>query len=159
MGVVMLLMLLQSIKDKGIQPHHPTIVAFTVQEEIGGHGARVLAQRLEPEIFIAVDGCPMLPGTSLQLDGRPGIWSKDRLAAYDQRLLEDLSVNALQAGTELQPVVYDATASDASCVQTVPRIACVGHVRENSHGFEVARLSVFDNVINTLVQFVESWEG
>jgi hypothetical protein len=31
-------------------------------------------------------------------------------------------------------------------------------VRENSHGYEVARLSVFENVVKTLVQFVTTWE-
>jgi hypothetical protein len=38
-------------------------------------------------------------------------------------------------------------------------VACFGHVRENSHGYEVARLSVFQNVVNTLVQFMTAWEG
>jgi len=59
-------------------------------------------------------------------------------------------------------VAYDATASDASMVSSVgaaPRVGCFGHVRENSHGYEVARLSVFDNVLKTLLQFVTHWEG
>ena len=38
------------------------------------------------------------------------------------------------------------------------RIACFGHVRENSHGFEVARLAVFDNVHKVLVEFVRKWK-
>ena len=36
-----------------------------------------------------------------------------------------------------------------------PRVATVGIVRENSHGYEVARLSVFDNLLNTLIRFME----
>jgi len=57
-------------------------------------------------------------------------------------------------------VVYDGAASDASLVYSTggaQRVACFGHVRENSHGYEVARLSVFDNVFKTLVQFVTTW--
>ena len=68
---------------------------------------------------------------------------------------------AEEAGTELQPVVYDSAASDASLVYAVGgahRVACLGHVRENSHGYEVARLSVFDNLFKTLVQFIATWE-
>jgi putative aminopeptidase FrvX len=60
----------------------------------------------------------------------------------------------------LQPVAYDGAASDASLVYaagSVQRIACFGHVRENSHGYEVARLSVFEHVVRTLVQFVCTW--
>ena len=162
MGVVALLRLLQTTQQQQIQPHHPTIVAFTTQEEIGGHGAKVLCQRERPTVFISVDGAPIPPGAPLALDGRPAIWSKDRLAAYDQPLLRAFLQAALQAGTELQTVVYDSAASDASLVAyagLASRIACMGQVRANSHGFEVARLSVFDNMLGTLVAFMASWQG
>ena len=162
MGVVALLRLLEALQRDGLRPYHPTLVAFTVHEEIGGNGAKALAQRERPEIFIAIDGCPTPPEAALELDGRPGIWSKDRLASYDRRLLRALSQAATTAGTELQPAVYNSAASDASLVAyagAAPRVACFGHVRENSHGYEVARLSVFDNVFNTLLQFVSNWEG
>lgn len=162
MGVVALLRLLETLKEQNLQPQRPTLVAFTTGEEVGGLGAKVLAHREKPETFIAVDGCPMPPGVPLKLDGQPGIWSKDRVAPYDQRLLGDLCLAARQVGTELQPVVFDNAASDASLVYAAglaERIACFGHVRENSHGYEVARLSVFDNLHKTLVQFVTNWGG
>jgi putative aminopeptidase FrvX len=160
MGVVALLRLLETLKRENLQPQHPTLVAFTTGEEVGGAGAKVLAYNEKPAIFIAIDGCPMPPGSPLVLDSRPGIWVKDRLAPYDQQLVRDLCQAAQAAGTALQPVVYDQAASDASLVYAVgsaQRIACFGHVRENSHGYEVARLSVFDNVLKTLVEFVVSW--
>ncbi|MBX2999982.1 MAG: M20/M25/M40 family metallo-hydrolase [Caldilineaceae bacterium] len=157
MGVVALLRLLERLKWDGSQPVHPTLVAFTVHEEGGGQGAKIVADRERPDIFIAVDGCPIPPGTPLKLDGRPGIWSKDRLTHYDQRLVRSLMEAAERAGSELQPVVYDGAASDASLVAYAGgayRVACFGHVRENSHGYEVARLSVFDAMLETLVAFV-----
>ena len=157
MGVVALLSTLHNMRDQGVRPRQPSIFAFTVREEEGAYGAKALAQRESPDAFIAIDGCPMPPGAPLQLDGRPGIWSKDRLAHYDQSLVRDLMAAARVAGTELQPVVYDQTASDASLVfvaGAAPRIACFGHVRENSHGFEVARLSVFENVSRTVEAFI-----
>lgn len=162
MGVVALLRLLQALKEQSRKPYHPTIVAFTVQEEVGGLGAKIVARREKPKIFIAVDGCPIPPGTSLRLDGRLGIWSKDRLAHYDQRLLQDLCRAGEEVGTELQPAVYNSAASDASLVYQVgsaERIACFGHVRENSHGYEVARLSVFDHLFKVLLHFVTTWTG
>jgi putative aminopeptidase FrvX len=162
MGVVALLRLLQRMKEEEIRPYHPTIIAFTVSEEVGGHGAKSLALREQPEIFISVDGAPMPPESDLQLDGRPAIWSKDRLGHYDQPLLLALCQAALDAGTELQPVVYDSAASDASLVYYAggaQRIACMGQVRANSHGYEVARLSVFDHMLETLVQFVQDFGG
>ncbi len=162
MGVVALLRLLETLKRENLQPALPTLVAFTVSEEVGGLGAKVLAHREKPDIFIAVDGCPMPPGTPLVLDSRPGIWSVDSSAPYDQSLLRDLCKAANTAGTALQPVAYNRAASDASLVYAaglVQRIACFGHIRENSHGYEVARLAVFDNVLKTLVQFVTTWQA
>ena len=156
MGVVALLRLLQTLQTKDAAPLYPTIIAFTVHEEGGGQGAKVLANVENPEIFVSVDGSPIPPGVPLLLDGRPGIWSKDRLAHYDQRLLQTFCQAALDAGTELQPAVFAQAASDASLVYAAGgtrRAVCMGHVRENSHGYEVARLSVFDNVLKTLEHF------
>lgn len=160
MGVVALLRLLAVLRATDQQPQRPTLVAFTIGEEVGGLGAKVVAAREQPETFIAIDGCPIPPGAPLKLDGRPGIWAKDRLAPYDQALVRDLCAAAQAAGTELQPVVFDNAASDASLVFAAglaQRIACFGHVRENSHGYEVARLAVFEHVVKTLVQFVTTW--
>ena len=160
MGCVALIRLLESIKESGIQPHHPTIIAFTTQEEIGGHGAKYLARTVNPEVFVSIDGSPILPNSPLVLDGRPGIWAKDRLAQYDQDLIRAFSIAALEAGTALQPIVFSDNASDASLASYalgIPKIVCIGHVRENSHGYEVARLSVFDNLLNTLTAFLNSF--
>jgi putative aminopeptidase FrvX len=161
MGVVILLKLLERLQQDGLHARHPTLIAFTVHEEGGAHGAKALAQRERPEIFISIDGCPIPPGAPLKLDDRPGIWSKDSGTFYDPRLVRALCQAAVTAGTELQPVVYNRTFSDASLVYSVggaQRVACFGHVRENSHGYEVARLSVFDNVIRTLTGFVTTWQ-
>jgi len=163
MGCVALLRLLETMRAQAIVPYRPTLAAFTVHEEGGSPGAKALAHREGVETFISIDGCPMPADAPLQLDGRPGIWSKDRLAHYDQRLLVALCRAARLAKTELQPVVYaEGAASDASLVYSVggaQRIACLGHVRENSHGYEVARLAVFENLYRTLLQFIRTWQG
>jgi putative aminopeptidase FrvX len=120
----------------------------------------VVAHRERPEVFVAVDGCPIPPGAGLELDGRPAVWSKDAVAHSDQRLVVALSEAAARAGTGLQFVVYSAAASDASKVYeagAAERVVTVGHVRENSHGYEVARLSVFPNVVRTLAAFLQDF--
>ncbi len=161
MGVVTLLRLLEAMKRESIIPARATLICFTVHEEGGCHGAKVLAQRERPEVFIAVDGCPMFPGSHLALDGRAAAWTKDRSAHSDQRLVRALCHAAELAGTELGTPVYTVASSDASAVYGVgaaERVVTVGHVRESSHGFEIARLSVFDSLLATLVKFMETWE-
>lgn len=157
-GVVTLLRLLEVMKRKKIKPFNKLCVCFTVHEEGGCYGAKIAAHREKPDIFLAVDGCPVVDDAVLKLDGRPGIWSSDKLCQYDQRLVTRFCELAKKAGTELQPVVYVEASSDASWVYhagAVPRVAFVGHVRQNSHGFEVARLSCFDRVLDVLLMAVK----
>jgi putative aminopeptidase FrvX len=159
-GVAELLIVLKSMKEHNIQPAKPLIIAFTVHEEGGCHGAKVLAHREKPEIFIAIDGCPVIDSNVQKLDGTPACWSKDSLCNYDQRLIIDLMKAAKEAGTELQTMVYTSAASDASAVYNTggaPRIGFIGHVRTNSHGFELAKLSVFPNTIKTIVEYVKEF--
>ncbi len=156
-GMAVLLQLLGELKRNNFQPQNPVIIAFTVQEEAGGHGAKYLAAEENPKIFVAVDGCPIIDPDTMKLDGRPGVWSRDRLAHYDQQLVVDISAAAKQAGTQVQVAVYEGAASDASMVLDaglVPRIAFIGHVRDNSHGFEIARLSVFNKTLKTLIAYL-----
>jgi putative aminopeptidase FrvX len=158
-GVVTLIRLLEAIRLGNIKPVNRLCVCFTVHEEGGCHGAKITAHREKPDIFVSVDGCPIVDEAVLKLDGRPGIWSMDRLGHYDQRLVAWFIKIAKKAGTELQPVTYIKANSDASAAYdagAVPRAAFVGHVRQNSHGYEVARLSCFDRVLDILVAAVRA---
>ncbi|MFT5193237.1 MAG: putative aminopeptidase FrvX [Cellvibrionaceae bacterium] len=156
LGCAVLLSLLEHLKSTGKEPLAPTVIAFTVAEEVGGLGAKALCGRERPDIFVAVDGQPITPNSPLTLDGRPATVTKDRLAIYDKELIIDLMAAAERAGTEMQTVVLPS-ASDASLVYSVglaDRVVCFGQVRENSHGYEVARLNVFGNVLKTLIEFI-----
>lgn len=154
-GVIMQLQLLQILKEQSIKPPRPTIVGFTIHEEGGCHGAKILSHREKPEIFLAVDGCPWKAHTGVEVNDFPTTWSKDNAAHYDQRLIKVLFQAAQNAGTQCQTAVLTNARSDASAVYdsgAAQRVGILGHCRFNSHGFEVAKLNVFPNVVNTLVE-------
>ena len=156
LGCAVLLSLLEHFQATGQRPKGPTVIAFTIEEEVGGLGAKALCGRERPEVFVAIDGQPITPGSPLKLDGRPATVTKDRLAVYDKGLIAEVRKAAVAAGTEMQTVVLPS-ASDASLVYNsglADRVLCFGQVRENSHGYEVARLNVFGNVLNTLIEFI-----
>jgi putative aminopeptidase FrvX len=160
MGLVALLRLLETLGKEKRVPLRPLLVCFTVQEEAGCLGARILARRERPEIFVAVDGCPCTPDSGAVLDDRPGIWSRDARGPFDNGLIEAFHTAAQDAGCAFQTLVYDAASSDASAARDTgasPRCTTIGHVRENSHGFEMAKLAAFDNVWKTLVRLVTSF--
>ncbi len=160
MGVVALLRLLKSIKMQDVTPSMNLIIAFTTGEEIGCFGAKYLAQSLNPTYFIAVDGCPFAAESPMRLD-IAGIRIRDRTYFYDRELIKALTEAATTAGTELQPLVYTNSGSDAGAVGIVgasPKTACLGHIRKNSHGYEVARLSVFEKLYVILWTFITTWK-
>ena len=150
LSVTCLLRALERLKNEDLAPRSPTIAAFTVEEEIGCLGAKVLAQRERPDVFVAIDGSPLVPECPLELDGRPAIRSRDRVATYDQELLREICRISSDVGVELQSAVYAGAASDASLVYSIgasPRVACLGYVRASSHGFEVTPLVTFDHML------------
>ncbi|MFT5367085.1 MAG: putative aminopeptidase FrvX [Candidatus Latescibacterota bacterium] len=156
-GTLTLLKLLERMIRMDQTPARTTCLCFMVQEESGLIGARGWSARNPVEIFIAVDSSPMPRNQQLTLDGRPAIWSKDSSMHFDQGLIQDLAKAAQKAGTEMQYAVYDRAASDASGVLDAghaPRGATMGYPRENSHGYEIVRLSVFDNLIATLFEYL-----
>lgn len=158
-GTLALLKLLEKMTQTNQTLTHTTCLCFMVQEETGLIGARGWAARNPVDIFIAVDSSPMPRNQQLTLDGRPAIWSKDSTMHFDQRLIQDLAQSAQKAGTDMQYAVYDRAASDASGVIDsghAPRAATIGYPRENSHGYEIVRLSVFDNLIATLFEYLAS---
>lgn len=161
MGIVALLRLLKALSQQKVMLSVNLIIAFTTREEIGCFGARELAQALAPTSFIAVDGCPFAAASPMNLDN-PGIRIRDRSYFYDRDLNKALTEAARIAGIELQPLVYTLSGSDAGAVGSVgasPKTACLGHIRKNSHGFEVARLSVFDKLFEILWTFITTWKG
>ena len=153
LAIVSCLQALATMQREGITPQSPLTLVFTVEEEIGCLGAKVFAVRERPDVFIAIDGSPLVPECPVTLDGRPGIRSRDRMATYDQDLLREICQLSAAAGVELQPVVYNRAASDASLVYSIgasPRVACLGYIRDSSHGFEVTPLSTFDHLATTV---------
>src|SRR5690606_14443334 len=121
--------------------------------EGGWLGAAAVATRLRPGIFIAVDGAPWKPGDGFSVSEDPVCWSKEQLANYDRRLLEQFRQAAGKTGSRLQHAVIETGYSDASSVYKIgaaPRVGLLGHARFNSHGFEVAALRVFPAVVETL---------
>jgi len=153
LGIVCCLDALATLQQEGIRPRSPATVVFTAAEEIGCLGAKAFALRERPEVFIAIDGSPLVPECPVRIDGMPAIRSRDRAATYDQQLLREISQISANVGIDLQPVVYSGAASDASLVSSIgasPRVACLGYVRDSSHGFEATPLRTFDHLTTTL---------
>lgn len=88
------------------------LAAFSVQEEIGGRGARVGAYYFHPDLAIAIDATPALDLPlwddsenavyNSKLDGGPAIYVADRSTLSDPRLVQHFIQVASQKGIPFQ---------------------------------------------------------
>ncbi len=129
----------------------------TTSEEVGLIGAARAAQRLQPDICIALDTSPVAHGTPLVVDARPVIWYKE--AVYHNKTDCDLLLKiANELGFGAQPVIYNGASSDAAVIKRsglAGRTAAFGFARDNSHGFEIAHVNAIPNVTRLLVEYLK----
>ena len=129
----------------------------TTGEEIGLIGALRAAQRLQPDICIALDTSPVTHDSPLVVDARPVIWYGE--AAYHNKPDCDALLRmANTLGFGAQPVIYDASGSDAGGVKRAglaDRTVAFGFARDNSHGYEIAHAESLTNVTKLLLAFLQ----
>jgi putative aminopeptidase FrvX len=115
---------------------YPTdaLVAFTVQEEIGLRGAQVAAQRLKPDVAIALEGTTAndLPNPTVEVDDEdgaypnptcklgfgPALTAMDRGLIVNPRLLGFLRATAEAHNIPYQLKTYLGGRTDAAAIHT-----------------------------------------
>ncbi len=120
-GVALLLMLLAHVPE-----HLDVWFAFTVQEEVGLRGARVVAHRLAPDVALAVDCTPArdIPGPrgepnpryNVRVGQGPALYLADRLTISDPRLLAHAQRAAARYGIPYQFRQAGQGATDAGAM-------------------------------------------
>ena len=141
---------------------------FTVQEEVGCRGARLLGYRLAPDAALIVEGTTAadLPGVKgvkriTSVGGGAVIPFMDRATIYDRELFAVLSALAEKNGVKWQTKSYIAGGTDGSAIQrsrsgvktagiavpvrNIHSPNCIASAEDLNAVFELARL------------FAESW--
>ncbi len=156
MGLVSIISALQTLSENPL-PLDITFVA-TSMEEVGLMGAIRAAQKLQPDIAIALDTSPVTHDTPTMLDARPTVWYGE--AAYHLKADCDRLMHlADDLGFGAQAVVYDAAGSDAGGIKRTggaDRTVAFGYARDNSHGYEIAHSDSLVNVTDLLLAFLKS---
>ncbi len=107
-------------------PHLDLWAAFTVQEEVGLRGARVVAHAVQPDLAFALDCTPArdLPGPdgrenptfNTRLGHGPAIYIADRITISDPRLVRHLQATAARHGLPYQFRQAGGGATDAGAM-------------------------------------------
>jgi endoglucanase len=130
------------------------LAAFTVQEEIGGRGAKVAAFSFNPHLAVVVDATPAddLPGwdgeenTSFntKLGLGPAVYIADRDTIYDPRLVRHFSETARAEGIQVQFRQPGSGGTDAGAIHKaragIPSISVSVPHRYSHTAASIARL-------------------
>jgi putative aminopeptidase FrvX len=157
MGLVALIAGLKEMAQTTTPEGRPDLYfVATHGEEIGMIGAVRAAQRLQPEICIALDTSPVTHDTPTALDARPIIWYGE--TTFNSKADSDLLLRlANDLGFGAQPCVYTAAGSDAGRVKQyglAGRTVAFGFPRDNSHGYEIAHADSLANVTRLLIAYL-----
>ena len=120
-GCVVLLMAMEMLK-KSVNDLY---FVFTVQEEVGLRGARVAANRIQPDIAVVLEGttCADVPGVkehevSTILGKGPAISFADRTSIGDRELIDHFVKTARDEGISYQWKQTVSGGNDAGKIQT-----------------------------------------
>lgn len=107
------------------QPLYDVVLAFTVQEEVGLHGAEVVGARVQPDIAVAVDSTTAAdmstnpPEKQVCCVGGGAVVSfMDRRTMYDPALYRQILRLAEERGIKAQIKTVVAGGNDAGALQT-----------------------------------------
>ena len=158
MGLVAIIRALQVLAQESQASDRPDLYfVATHGEEVGMLGAARAAQKLGPDVCVALDTSPVAHGTPLALDARPVIWYRER-AYHNKAMCDRLLCLAEELGIGAQACMYAASGSDAGRIKEMglaDRTVCFGFARDNSHGYEITHVDSIPNVTRLLIAFLQ----
>jgi len=155
-GCIVLLKVLERVA--GLDLPCKLLFVWSVQEEIGLRGARVIANTLRPDVVFAVDSfpcCSALTG-DVRLGGGPVLRVIDRSSISSPDLVKFVMRVADEAGLPLQWGVTGG-GNDGSVIQNVgAKLAVIGVPMKYSHSLvECISLRDLEGLIDVLHRVVE----
>ncbi len=149
---------------KQAPPNIDLCAAFSVQEEIGGRGAKVAAQYFKPELAIAIDSTPAndLPlydgsentAYNTKLGLGPAVYIADGSMLHDPRLVRFLQETAEAEGIPYQLRQPGGGGTDSSAIQRaltgIPAVSVSVPHRYTHSPISVARLADWKNTLALL---------
>ncbi len=101
------------------------VLGATGSEELGGFGATVLAQHVQPDLVIVLDATYVAPDQGVALGGGPVLTLSDASVLLSPARRDQLAAIFLAAGVPLQTEVYNYSGTDA---RAFPRVGLAAPV-------------------------------
>jgi endoglucanase len=163
-----LIQVFQSLRERGVNPEGTLIALNTVQEEVGGYGARMAAFRFEPSLAIVLDvthatdspGIDKNRHGNVRLGGGPTV---SHGSANHPRLVKELVRIAQTLGLSLQhEATSTSTRTDTDLIFSsktgVPSALVSVPLRYMHSTVETVDLADIDQTVELLVGFVAKFD-
>jgi len=178
LGCAALIEILRAAANSTALDHIELLLAFSVQEEIGGRGARVAAYALEPDLAIAIDSTPAhdlpmhdaadgYPNENITYNTRlgagPAIYVADSATLGDPRLVRHLIQTGDALGIPYQIRQPGSGGTDAGAIHRVragvPAISVSTPGRYAHTAASVVRRADWENTISLIWNALANMEG
>ena len=161
-GVSILLALAERIASGEVKPRGRLALVWTVQEEVGLRGARIVAGRLKPSLMVAVDTmacCDPVINGGVRMGAGPVLRVMDNRYIAPKRAVQALVDAAERAGVEYQVASAGGTTDAAAFMEHgVPSMA-IGILAKYAHSTaEMVNLDDVRNALELVASLVETYE-
>jgi putative aminopeptidase FrvX len=153
-----MLLVLETLKGEELPAG--VVFAATASEEVGGHGAKYLMQKLRPEICIALEIGPSVPESPFTPDSQPTIWVNDGYASIEGRDIREMAAICKELDIEPHWQALSRGGSDASVAAgegLCARPITLGLPVENSHGLEIMHRDAPRELARLCAECVRRW--
>ena len=165
LGCAVIILLAERMKEENITLPYDLYCCFTVREEIGKTGARMVASRISPDYAIVLESTAIgdLPdveeNSRVAYVGKGGVVSLvDRATVYDRDMVDGCMKIAAEAGIPAQIKKYVSGGNDAGKIhRTGPGVRCLAvsaPVRYLHAPCSVASVDDFFSMIELIPEFL-----
>jgi putative aminopeptidase FrvX len=154
-GVAVLISVMKTLSQK--PPKQDVKFVISSGEEIGVTGGSFAARTVEGDVLIALEVAPVAEEYDIQNTEQPVIIYKDGHSFYHKPTSDKLFKLGEELGFGCQAAVVSSFGSDASYSHRMGltgKPVCLCFPADNTHGYEVSHVGVFENICRLLVAYV-----
>lgn len=155
-AVAAVLSMISEMKELNEKPFPDLYIVFTVEEEVGAHGAKFASRTIPGTLTIGLEVGPAEKEYSVDFNASPIIVYRDEEALYDRRVANHFLDLADSIGLHVQTATFSTYKSDASHAKSIgyspfSTLLCLPTM--NTHGYEIVHKQALPNLVTLMKSF------
>lgn len=156
-AIATILTLLEELKAKDKSPFPDLYIVFTVEEEIGAHGAKFASRTIPATLTLGLEVGPAEEEYSIDFNESPILLYRDEEAIYDRKVSDYFLDLADHIGMHVQTATFSTFKTDVSHAKSAGQSPFSGLIclpTKNTHGYEIVHQKAIPNTARLLESFL-----